>query len=117
MAINALNGYLTSWVLFLTGGSADSRMLLPAWIGIATILTALYHITQRKINIRKETSISISVFSGASFVSLVSLLALLHSGRLDHPDVPMMLLVHRAWMETAKVALGLFDARNGTGEL
>jgi len=114
LAINALNGYLTSWVLFLTGGSADARMLLPAWIGIATILTALYHITQRKINIRKETSISISVFSGASFISMVCLLALLYSGRVDLPAVPMASAARKVWTETAKVAGGL---RNSTREL
>ena len=101
-------------MLFLTGGSADARMLLPAWIGIATILTALYHITQRKINIRKETSISISVFSGASFISMVSLLALLYSGRVDLPAVPMISVARKAWVETTKVAGGI---RNSTREL
>jgi len=37
LTINALNGYLTSWVLFLTGGSRDPRLFLPAWITIATV--------------------------------------------------------------------------------
>lgn len=37
LAINAVNGYLTSWVLYLSGGSEDPRLLLPGWIGIATV--------------------------------------------------------------------------------
>lgn len=118
LAINALNGYLTSWVLYLTGGSADPRLLLPAWICIATTLTALYHITQRKINIRKETSISISVFSIASFISMVSLLAQLHSNRADYPDnIPLTLILRRAWVQTARVAGRLFDLGNATRDL
>ena len=38
LAINALNGYLTSWVLYLSGGSEDPMLLLPAWISIATVM-------------------------------------------------------------------------------
>jgi len=117
LAINALNGYLTSCVLFLTGASADSRMLLPAWIAIATILTSLYHITQRKINIRKETSISISVFSGASFISMVSLLALHYSSRVGLPTVPIILMARKAWVEAIKVVSGLLDVKHSGGEL
>ncbi len=117
LAINALNGYLTSWFLYLTGGSEDPRLLLPAWIGIATTLTALYHITQRKINIRKETSISVSVFSGASFISMVSLLVQLYSNRADHPQVPLVLLARRAWIEIARVAANFIDFGNATRDL
>ena len=49
----------------------------------------LYHITQRKINIRKETSASIGVFSIASFVSLCTLLFQLHLTRENDPVVPL----------------------------
>jgi hypothetical protein len=32
-----MNAYITSWVLYLSGGSEDPRLLLPAWISIATV--------------------------------------------------------------------------------
>lgn len=97
LAVNALNGYLTSWVLYLAGSSQDDRLLLPAWIAIATILTAIYHTTQRKINIRKETNISISVFSIASFASMLCLLAQLHSDRAQsYPAVPAITFMRQA---------------------
>lgn len=37
LTINALNAYITSWVLYLSGGSEDPRLLLPAWISIASV--------------------------------------------------------------------------------
>ncbi|OIW30807.1 hypothetical protein CONLIGDRAFT_679561 [Coniochaeta ligniaria NRRL 30616] len=89
LATNTTNLYLTSQTLHLTGGSADSRLFLPAWITIATTLTGLYHLTQRKINIRKETRLSISVFSIASFISMVSLLATVQADRPEWPRVPV----------------------------
>ena len=49
----------------------------------------LYHVTQHKINIRKETSASIGVFSIASFVSLCTLLFQLHLTRENDPVVPL----------------------------
>ncbi|KAL1843880.1 hypothetical protein VTK73DRAFT_2705 [Phialemonium thermophilum] len=97
LTINVVNGYLTSWVLYLTGGVQDARLVLPAWIAIATILTVLYHLTQRNINIRKETSMSISVFSIASFISMVALLAQLHLDRPDQPDMPLIPLAKKIW--------------------
>ncbi|CAK7201407.1 hypothetical protein SEUCBS139899_004111 [Sporothrix eucalyptigena] len=117
LAINALNGYLTSWVIYLMGSGGDSRLLLPAWVAIAAILTGLYHGTQRKINIRKETSISISVFSGASFISMVSLLAQLYWDRPEYVDVPVVALARRVCTETARVAGNLFDIGNITMDL
>jgi hypothetical protein len=112
LAIDALNGYLTSWVLFLTGGSADPRLLLPAWIAIATTLTSLYHATQRKINIRKETSTSVHVFSGASFITMVSLLVQLYSSRPDTPTIPLVTMARKAWIEMARAVAGLLDGRS-----
>ncbi|KAL1890858.1 hypothetical protein Sste5346_007999 [Sporothrix stenoceras] len=117
LAINALNGYLTSWVIYLMGSGGDSRLLLPAWVAIAAILTGLYHGTQRKINIRKETSISISVFSGASFISMVSLLAQLYWDRPEYVDVPVVALTRRVCTEAARVAGNLFDIGNITMDL
>lgn len=64
----------------------------------------LYHLTHRKINIKKETSASINVFSIASFLSLCTLLLQLHLTRDNDPAVPlfemmrsMWLWVHRLW--------------------
>jgi hypothetical protein len=37
LTINSINAYITSWVLYLSGGSEDPRLLLPAWISIATV--------------------------------------------------------------------------------
>ncbi|KAK1768756.1 N-glycosylation protein-domain-containing protein [Phialemonium atrogriseum] len=117
LTINALNGYLTSWVLFLTGGSEDPRLFLPAWIAIATTLTMLYHVTQRKINIRKETSMTISVFSIASFISMVALLGQLHLNRSDYPNVPLFSLARKAWHQVGKLAVKVVEYGNVTREL
>ena len=34
---NILITYITSWVLYLSGAAQDPRMLLPAWMSIATV--------------------------------------------------------------------------------
>ncbi|KAK2758069.1 hypothetical protein FQN54_004476 [Arachnomyces sp. PD_36] len=97
LTTNALIAYITSWVLYFSGASSDPRLLLPAWISITTTLTFLYHITQRQINIKKETSASISVFSIASFISMSSLLLQLHLTRENEPEVPAFVLGRRVW--------------------
>ncbi|KAL8807366.1 MAG: hypothetical protein Q9182_000705 [Xanthomendoza sp. 2 TL-2023] len=94
---DALIAYITNCVLYLSGASRDPRMLLPAWVSIATTLTMLYHLTQRKINIRKETSASIGVFSIASFLSLCTLLLQLHLTRDNDPTVPFFEMVRHTW--------------------
>ena len=45
LTIDAINGYLTSWVLHLTGGFEDQRLILPAWIVISTVRHTTYHTT------------------------------------------------------------------------
>lgn len=118
LTISALNGYLTSWILYLTAGSQDPRLLLPAWIVISALLTAAYHLSQRKINIRKETSMSISVFSIASFISMVCLLAQLHSSGTrqppEYPPIPLVVFVKRVWSEAGKIAFTLLEYGNVT---
>ncbi|KAI1101647.1 N-glycosylation protein-domain-containing protein [Jackrogersella minutella] len=106
--------YLTSWIVYLTGGSQDPGLLLPAWIGIATILTTCYHFTQRKIKIRKETFASISVFSIASFLSMVALLLHSHSTRVGYPNVPLVALTKQAFQIACRI---LFRVLGVTGEL
>jgi len=60
-------------------------------------LTVCYHLTQRKINIRKETSTSVNVFSIASFLSMVALLAHLHLHQPDYPPMPLVVYGRRVW--------------------
>ncbi|KAK4145409.1 uncharacterized protein C8A04DRAFT_10708 [Dichotomopilus funicola] len=117
LTVGAMNGYLTSWVLHLTGGFEDPRLILPAWIVISTTLTVLYHLTQRKINIRKETSMSISVFSIASFVSMVALLVQLHSNRSDYPDVPLLNFGRRMFHEAGRLVIRIMEYGDITREL
>ncbi|KZF20501.1 hypothetical protein L228DRAFT_270568 [Xylona heveae TC161] len=95
LTISASNAYITSWVLYLSGASQDSRLLLPAWISIASTLTVLYHVTQHRSNIKRETSASIGVFSIASFISMVALLILLHLAREDNLAIPLLQLVRK----------------------
>ncbi|KAI1813430.1 N-glycosylation protein-domain-containing protein [Poronia punctata] len=82
LTISCVFAYATSGIVAVTGGEKDPCLLLPAWIGIATILTTCYHYTQRKIRIRKETFASMSVFSIASFISMIALLV--HTN-ISHP--------------------------------
>ncbi|PKS09360.1 hypothetical protein jhhlp_003974 [Lomentospora prolificans] len=106
LTINAINAYLTSSVLALIGGFRDSRLLLPGWIGIATMLTILYHITHQQITIRKETSTSINVFSIASFLSMVALLSLLYTQQHhpDFPEIPLLAMARRLVRELRTAA-------------
>ena len=60
-------------------------------------LTMLYHLTQRKINIKKETSASIGVFSIASFISLCTVLLQLHLTRENDPIVPLFSMLKGVW--------------------
>ncbi|KAF2460191.1 N-glycosylation protein-domain-containing protein [Lineolata rhizophorae] len=88
LTINAINIYTTTGVLHLSGGKSDPRLLLPAWIVIASTLTVLYHVAHRNINIRRETSAAIRVFWIASFVSSSALLIQLHWHQLAD-DAPL----------------------------
>ena len=97
LALAALVAYMASRALALSGAAADQRLLLPAWVTITATLTALYHVTQRKMNIRRETSASLVVFAGASFVSMCALLAQVHLTREDGPTVPLVIMAGRAW--------------------
>jgi hypothetical protein len=37
VTINAVNAYATSILLTIAGGYRDPRLLLPGWVGIATV--------------------------------------------------------------------------------
>lgn len=98
LATALTNTYITSWVIYLFGAGYSSRQMLPAWISIASTLTVLYHLTQRHTNIRKETSASISVFSIASFISMISLLLQLYMVReQDDAEIPLVSFAEQAW--------------------
>ncbi|KAK4466913.1 N-glycosylation protein-domain-containing protein [Cladorrhinum samala] len=112
LAINAINGYATSWVLYLTGASEDPRLLLPSWILISTTLTVLYHVVHAKINIRKETRASISAFSIASFISMVALLAQLHSGRSGYGNIPLAHVINMLSDAAFRLALRIMEYGN-----
>ncbi|KAI1959519.1 hypothetical protein LOZ58_004328 [Ophidiomyces ophidiicola] len=116
LTTNALLAYLTSWILYLSGASSDPRLLLPAWISITSILTLLYHLTQRKINIKKETAASLSVFSIASFISMCSLLLQLHLSRDNEPELPFFILGKKLWKIVAEKMIVVEHLRAGTLE-
>ena len=69
----------------------------------------MYHGTQRKINIRKETSMSLSVFSIASYISMLALLAQLYLSRSDYPIIPLANFGRRAWYEGEKLVVKLAE--------
>jgi len=72
-SMSAINAYLTSWALALIGTN-DIRMLLPAWIFVASILTISYHTTLRNIKVSREVSPAIYIVCFASFCSMWMLL-------------------------------------------
>ncbi|KAI0423035.1 N-glycosylation protein-domain-containing protein [Xylaria grammica] len=117
LTISCVFAYLTSWIVYVTGGSKDPRLLLPAWIGIATILTACYHYTQRKVPIRKETFASISIFSIASFISMIALLLDINTTR-PFPDthVPLISIVRTTAEIAGRIVVKILGVnKDGTG--
>lgn len=142
VSVSALNGYLQSWTLDLSGSSQDPFLLLPTWIIITSVrvlyiystrlrllarrssslilshlqtLTLVYHITQRKINILKETSTSISVFSMASYISMVALLIQQHWDR-DWFDLPFVALGYRLLRQGGELVVSVANFANITLE-
>lgn len=97
LTVDVINAYLTLTTLSLCGGFRDPRLLLPGWIGIATTLTVCYHISHQRINIRKETSTSVNVFSIASYLSMVALLAHMLAFQPDYPAMPVVVHGRRLW--------------------
>lgn len=64
---------------------------------MAQTLTVCYHITHQKINIRKETSTSINVFSIASYITMVTLLLHMHLYKPDYPPMPIVTWGQTTW--------------------
>ncbi len=44
LTIDVINAYLTLETLSLSGGFQDPRLLLPGWIGIATVRLLFHHL-------------------------------------------------------------------------
>ena len=61
-------------------------------------LTLLYHVAHRKVNIRKETSASVGVFSIASFISMSCLMIQLHLTREMDIEIPLFLIFKDVWL-------------------
>lgn len=79
-------------------------------------LTLVYHITQRKINILKETSTSISVFSMASYISMVALLTQQHWARTDWLELPFVALGVRLLRQGGEIVVNVAKHANITVE-
>jgi hypothetical protein len=62
-------------------------------------LTICYHVTHQKINIRKETSTSVNVFSIASYITMIVLLAHMQSYQSDYPTMPAVTKGSYLWQE------------------
>jgi hypothetical protein len=60
---------------------------------------------------------SISVFSIASFVSMVALLVQLHSNRSDYPDIPLLNFARRVFHEAGRLAIRVMEYGDITREL
>jgi hypothetical protein len=61
---------------------------------------------------------SISVFSIASFVSMVALLVQLHSNRSDYPpDIPLLNVVRRVFDGAGRLAMRIMEYGDITREL
>ncbi|KAI0870224.1 N-glycosylation protein-domain-containing protein [Hypoxylon argillaceum] len=118
LTISCVFAYLTSWIVYVTGGSKDPRLLLPAWICIATILTACYHYTQRKVPIRKETFASMSVFSIASFISMIALLLDINTARsFPETQIPLVSITKTAARIAGRLVVKLLGVnKDGTGK-
>jgi hypothetical protein len=81
---------------------------------LSQTLTIIYHITQRKINIRKETRLSISVFSMASYTSMIVLLVHLQSARAAPANVPLRNITRKACQEAGRFAELVLGCGEGT---
>lgn len=121
----AINFFTTSRWLRLSGADDEPRLLLPAWICIATVsrppltppplpppsltrnpqtLTLLYHFTHRHVNIRRETRAALRAFWFSTSLSLFALLMHRHIARESWRQMPLFQLVRdvgEAWRGAA----------------
>ncbi|KAK8151754.1 N-glycosylation protein-domain-containing protein [Phyllosticta citrichinensis] len=103
----AINFFTTSRWLRLSGAGDEPRLLLPAWIAIATTLTLLYLFTHRHVNIRRETRAALRAFWFSTSVSLFALLLHRHVARESWRQMPLFRIasdVVVAWRGAAAAA-------------
>ena len=68
-------------------------------------LTFVYHATQNRALIKRETTASILVVSVASFISMNSLLLQLHLTRENEPEVPVFVMGKKLWEWAVEIFL------------
>lgn len=85
----------------------------------AQTLTFLYHATQNRAMIKRETTASLLVVSVASFLSMSSLLLQLHLTRENEPEVPVFVISRKLWDWAVAIFLRMrvADERAGPSEL
>lgn len=57
----------------------------------------MYHATQNRAMIKRETAASLLVVSAASFISMTSLLLQLHLTRENEPEMPAFVMGRKLW--------------------
>jgi hypothetical protein len=82
-------------------------------------LTFLYHATQNRTTIKRETAAALLVVSIASIVSMSSLLLQLHLTRENEPEVPAFVITRKLWDWAVAIFLRMrvADDRMGAREL
>ena len=73
-------------------------------------LTICYHVTHQKINIRKETITSVNVFSIASYLTMIVLLAHMQMYQPDYPTMPIVTTTNRLWQSGKRLVASIQGA-------
>ncbi|KAM7208958.1 N-glycosylation domain containing protein [Naviculisporaceae sp. PSN 640] len=116
--INLLNVLFTSFVLGQFAAPANPQYAFAPWIIIASVLTFIYYIAQRGIRIHKEYAMSMSIFSIASYLSMVALLWHMHIDRaIEYPEIPLVHNIRLAYQNTEKLAVKIMEYGNAAGGL
>ncbi|KAK4211808.1 hypothetical protein QBC37DRAFT_426129 [Rhypophila decipiens] len=111
--INLVNVLFTSSVLGQFAAPADPRFAFAPWIVIASVLTLVYNIAQRGIRIHKDYALSMSIFSIASYVSMVALLWHMYVDRAaEYPDIPLVRNLRLACQGLEELAVKIMDYGN-----
>ena len=87
----------------MVGKTLKAKELTKRTFSLQT-LTVCYHITHQKINIRKETSTSVNVFSIASYITMITLLAYIYVSESAYPAIPVLVRTQHIWDETRRKA-------------
>ncbi|KAM7205640.1 N-glycosylation protein eos1 [Rhypophila sp. PSN 637] len=111
--INLVNVLFNSSVLGQFAAPADPRFAFAPWIVIASVLTLVYNIAQRGIRIHKDYALSMSIFSIASYVSMVALLWHMYVDRAaEYPDIPLVRNLRLGCQGLEELAVKIMDYGN-----